>query len=451
MNESTKTKKALRGSLFALFLCIVLLIGTTFAWFTDTASTGVNKIQSGRLDVSLEMANGIDDNNETVWVSAENRMLTFKTKDGRSADQILWEPGCTYELPQLRVVNNGNLALKYKIKINGIQGDEKLNEVIDWTINDKDINLTEQHLTAGQKGDAFTIKGHMQESAGNDYQGLSIDGISITVVATQDTVENDSYGNTYDENATYPVSDAASIADAVADLATAGSKNVVVTVANDLTGTSGIKTAKGNTFTLDMNGKTVGVNYGQGSTNTTTNGMQLLQGSTVTLKNGTYKAEHGEDKDHNIAILIQNYSNLTIDNCNLDMREANDTAGNSKGTSYVVSSNCGNVTIKGNTNIFARKGEYALDVMHWEGTGYETTGTHVVFDESMTGTVDGKIDVYCYRNGATVKPVDDGGATLVIKGGTFKNSGLTLAKFKAFVPSGYTVTTNADGSFTVSK
>ena len=447
MNESTKTKKALRGSLFALFLCIVLLIGTTFAWFTDTASTGVNKIQAGRLDVSLEKL----DTTHNKWVSAENDILTFKTADNRTADEILWEPGCTYELPQLRVVNNGNLALKYKIKINGIQGDEKLNEVIDWTINDKAINLTEQHLTAGQS-DTFTIKGHMQESAGNDYQGLSIDGISITVVATQDTVENDSYGNTYDANATYPVSDAASIADAVADLATEGSKNVVVTVANDLTGTSGIKTEKGNTFTLDMNGKTVGVNYGQGSTNTTTNGMQLLQGSTVTLKNGTYKAEHGEDADHNIAILIQNYSNLTIDNCNLDMREANDTAGNSRGTSYVVSSNCGNVTIKGNTNIFARSDdEYALDVMHWENASYKKEGTHVVFDESMTGTVDGKIDVYCYRNGATVKPVDDGGATLVIKGGTFKNSGLTLAKFKAFVPSGYTVTTNADGSFTVSK
>ena len=446
MKESTKTKKALRGSLFALFACIVLLIGTTFAWFTDTASTGVNKIQAGWLDVSLEKFDTAQDK----WVSAENDILTFKTADNRSADQILWEPGCTYELPQLRVVNNGNLALKYKIKINGIQGDEKLNEVIDWTINDTALDA-DHKLAAGATSDPLTIKGHMKESAGNDYQGLSIDGISITVVATQDTVENDSYGNTYDANATYPVSDAASIADAVADLATAGSKNVGVTVANDLTGTSGIKTAKGNTFTLDMNGKTVGVNYGQGSTNTTTNGMQLLQGSTVTLKNGTYKAEHGEDKDHNIAILIQNYSNLTIDNCNLDMREANDTAGNSKGTSYVVSSNCGNVTIKGNTNIFARKGEYALDVMHWEGTGYETTGTHVVFDESMTGTVDGKIDVYCYRNGATVKPVDDGGATLVIKGGTFKNSGLTLAKFKAFVPSGYTVTTNADGSFTVSK
>ena len=458
MNESTKTKKALRGSLFALFLCIVLLIGTTFAWFTDTASTGVNKIQSGRLDVSLEKF----DTAQNKWVSAEGKTLDFVKAAGHENEAILWEPGCRYELPELRVVNNGNLALKYKLKINGIQGDEELNKVIDWTYSvsgaggDAVASLdTERHLAAktgdNDVFDTLTIKGHMQESAGNEYQNMSIEGISITVVATQDTVENDSYGNTYDENATYPVSDAASIADAVADLATAGSKNVVVTVANDLTGTSGIKTAKGNTFTLDMNGKTVGVNYGQGSTNTTTNGMQLLQGSTVTLKNGTYKAEHGEDKDHNIAILIQNYSNLTIDNCNLDMRETNDTAGNSAGTSYVVSSNCGNITIKGNTNIFARKDEYALDVMHWENASYKKEGTHVVFDESMTGTVDGKIDVYCYRNGKTVKPVKDGGATLVIKGGTFKNSGLTLTEFKAFVPSGYTVTTNTDGSFTVSK
>ncbi len=446
MNESTKTKKALRGSLFALFLCIVLLIGTTFAWFTDTASTGVNKIQAGNLDVGLQMQG-----NDGNWVSAEGETLTFKAKDGRAAEDILWEPGCTYELPKLRVVNNGNLALKYKIKITGIQGSEKLNEVIDWTINDQKIDLEEQHLTAKTEGEAFTIKGHLQESAGNEYQGLSIDGISITVVATQDTVENDSFGNTYDATATYPVGDAAAIADTVKDLATAGDKNVTVSVAKDLTGTSGIVTAKGNTFTLDMNGKTVGVTYGKGSTNTTTNGMQLLQGSTVNLKNGTYKAEHGEDKDHNIAILIQNYSNLTVDNCTLDMREANDTAGNSKGTSYVVSSNCGDVTFKGKTNIYARKGEYALDVMHWEGTGYETSGTHVVFDESMTGTVDGKIDVYCYRNGKVVKPVTDGGATLVIKGGTFKNSGLTLTKFKAFVPSGYTVKTNADGSYTVTK
>ena len=199
MTNRKSTKRALLGSIMAMVLCLAMLVGATFAWFTDTASTGVNKIQAGNLDVALEMKDG--DN----WVSAEGKTLTFKTKDNRAADQILWEPGCTYELPQLRVVNKGNLALKYKIQITGIQGDAKLNEVIDWTINDAAIDLTEGHLTAGQTGDAFTIKGHMKETAGNDYQNLTIDGIGITVYATQDTVENDSFGNTYDADAGYTI------------------------------------------------------------------------------------------------------------------------------------------------------------------------------------------------------------------------------------------------------
>ena len=199
MTSSKSTKRALLTSVLALLMCVTMLIGTTFAWFTDSASTAVNKIQSGNLDVALEMQKS-----DGSWVSAEGQTLTFKTADNRAAGQILWEPGCTYELPQLRVVNKGNLALKYKIQITGIQGDAKLNEVIDWTINDAAINLTEEHLLAGQTGAAFTIKGHMQESAGNDYRNLTIDGIGITVVATQDTVENDSNGNTYDENAQYP-------------------------------------------------------------------------------------------------------------------------------------------------------------------------------------------------------------------------------------------------------
>ena len=211
MNESTKTKKALRGSLFALFLCIILLIGTTFAWFTDTASTGVNKIQAGNLDVDLQMkdANG-------TWVSAEGKTIDFVKASGHENEAILWEPGCTYELPALRIVNKGNLALKYKIKINGIQGDEKLNEVINWTISDVALD-TDHSLAAGATSEDLTIKGHMQESAGNEYQGLSIDGISITVVATQDTVENDSFGNTYDANAGYPVAKYSDMKKAFAD------------------------------------------------------------------------------------------------------------------------------------------------------------------------------------------------------------------------------------------
>jgi len=202
MNNKKATKRALLTSVMALVMCVVMLVGTTFAWFTDTASTGVNKIQAGNLDVALEMNTGTKENPK--WENAEGKTLQFKTADGRT-DNILWEPGCRYELPALRVVNKGNLALKYKIQITGIQGDAKLNEVIDWTINDADINLTEEHLLAGQQGAAFTIKGHMQDTANNDYQNLTIDGIGITVYATQDTVENDSYGPEYDGNAEYPI------------------------------------------------------------------------------------------------------------------------------------------------------------------------------------------------------------------------------------------------------
>lgn len=198
MTNSKSTKRALLSSMMAMLLCVSMLIGTTFAWFTDTASTGVNKIQAGNLDVALEMQENGN------WVSAEGKTLQFKTADNRTTD-ILWEPGCRYELPALRVVNKGNLALKYKIQITGIQGDAKLNEVIDWTINDDPINLVEMRLAANTPDSAFVIKGHMQETAGNEYQGLSIDGISITVVATQDTVEYDSFDNQYDAQAVYPV------------------------------------------------------------------------------------------------------------------------------------------------------------------------------------------------------------------------------------------------------
>ena len=201
MNNKKTTKRALLSSVIAMLVCITMLIGTTFAWFTDSASTGVNKIQAGNLDVALEMKTGTDDQGNDIWVNAEGKTLGWVAADGRAQDKILWEPGCRYELPALRVVNKGNLALKYKIQITGIQGDAKLNEVIDWTINNAPINLTEGHLDANAEGASFTIKGTMKTTAGNQYQGLSIDGIGITVVATQLAHEFDSFGNNYDDNA----------------------------------------------------------------------------------------------------------------------------------------------------------------------------------------------------------------------------------------------------------
>ena len=181
-----------------MVLCLAMLGGATFAWFTDTASTGVNKIQAGKLDVVLEMQNA-----DGKWVSAEGKTLDFVKAANAKGEAILWEPGCTYELPALQIRNNGNLALKYKVIITGINGSAKLNEAIEWTIGDVAMGA-EQHLAAGE-GNAFTIKGHMKEAAGNEYMNESIDGIAITVVATQDTVESDSFDKDYDAGAEYPV------------------------------------------------------------------------------------------------------------------------------------------------------------------------------------------------------------------------------------------------------
>ena len=198
MTNRKSTRRALLGSVMAMVLCLAMLVGATFAWFTDTASTGVNKIQAGNLDVVLEMKDASGN-----WVPAEGKTLDFVKAAGAENEAILWEPGCTYELPALQIRNNGNLALKYKVAITGINGSAKLNEAIEWTIGDVAMGA-EQHLAAGESN-AFTIKGHMKESAGNEYMNESIDGIAITVVATQDTVESDSFDKDYDAGAEYPV------------------------------------------------------------------------------------------------------------------------------------------------------------------------------------------------------------------------------------------------------
>ena len=185
------TKRSLLLSALALVICVTMLIGSTFAWFTDSASTAVNTIQSGKLDVALEYSlDGVN------WSNAEGQTLSFKKAAGAPAnEEVLWEPGCTYELPLLRVRNAGNLALKYEVEITGLKGDAKLLEVIEFTGLPTDATLT-----AGAANE-FQIKGHMAEEAGNEYQNLKIDNIAITVYATQLAYESDSYGPDYDEEA----------------------------------------------------------------------------------------------------------------------------------------------------------------------------------------------------------------------------------------------------------
>ena len=213
-----KSKKAVRSALgmsvLSIALCAAMLIGTTFAWFTDTATTSVNKIQSGTLDIALEMKD-----NAGKWVSAEGKTLNFLRKNGEGLAEdanILWEPGCTYQLPQLRVVNKGNLAVKFKVAVTGLEGNTELAPVIEWTINGLKLG-DDLHLAPKANGTEvfpateFTISAHMQETAGNEYQNKSIENIAITVVATQDTVEYDSKDNQYDADAIYPVVAAATV------------------------------------------------------------------------------------------------------------------------------------------------------------------------------------------------------------------------------------------------
>lgn len=193
MKTNKTSKRALLTSVLSIALCLSMLIGTTFAWFTDTASTAVNKIQAGTLKVGLYK-------NEGCTETAEGQTLKFQTADDR--EEILWEPGCTYALEDVYIKNEGNLALDYTVVIAGIGGDTGLNKVIDWTmkVGDRDLTADKAQLVPGASA-KLSISGHMQETAGNEYQGMSIDNIAITVYATQSQYESDSKDNTYDAGA----------------------------------------------------------------------------------------------------------------------------------------------------------------------------------------------------------------------------------------------------------
>ena len=219
---SKSTKRALISSTLAILMCVAMLIGTTFAWFTDTASTAVNKIHAGTLDVDIIDLQGN---------SLDGKALKWQKASGAENEDVLWEPGCTYYLTPFQIQNKGSLALKYKMVINGVSGDSKLLEALEFGFYYFAVGFGEERsldeLIEGGKLDNVAehpglctapiyIVAHMKEEAGNEYKGLSIDGIGITVYATQNTYENDSFGNTYDANATYyPVIDLAGLKDAI--------------------------------------------------------------------------------------------------------------------------------------------------------------------------------------------------------------------------------------------
>ena len=208
MTSSKSTKRALLTSVLALLMCVTMLIGATFAWFTDSASTAVNKIQAGNLEIELQMKD-----KDGEWVNAEGKTLPFLVEGNIPAEgtQILWEPGCTYYVPQIRVLNKGNLAVKieYLPEALGVTG--KLAEVLEPVFktpvdaNGEEVNIEPEILKPDEASPAWSFGYHMLETAGNEYQNATATGMCLTVVATQATYENDSNGNTYDENADYTI------------------------------------------------------------------------------------------------------------------------------------------------------------------------------------------------------------------------------------------------------
>lgn len=223
------TKRALLTSVLALVLSLAMLAGTTFAWFTDTASTGVNRIVSGNLDVGLEYWGGA----ESGWLTAENSEDLFD-------ENALWEPGYT-QIVYLKVKNNGNLALTYAMQITpvhetvgvNVDGEEfKLSDYIKfgWTTFTVDgagtpVALDREAAQTGVGGGAqlgttlhrkaakplaasaeelVALVAWMPENVGNEANYSTVQPtieLSLKVLATQAAAESDSFNNTYDENA----------------------------------------------------------------------------------------------------------------------------------------------------------------------------------------------------------------------------------------------------------
>ena len=274
MNTKKATKRALLTSVMALVMCVVMLVGTTFAWFTDTASTGVNKIQAGNLDIEMEYKNNTT-GGEFKPVDTDKKVFN---------EEALWEPGHV-EYVVLKIRNTGNLALKYKLGIN-IASETgstnvfdkpfKLSDYIKFAVIDgestnlanRDALVTEaaaagdhvlnagytdeDHLVPVDKetaGDAssktVTLVVWMPTDVGNEanhktgVDAPSID-LGINVVATQYTYEYDSYGNDYDAGAPYEI------------VKVSDEKELRTALFNAPTDGSGVKIVLQNDITLDM-------------------------------------------------------------------------------------------------------------------------------------------------------------------------------------------------------
>lgn len=241
MNHKKSTKRVLISSVLSLVLCVVMLIGTTFAWFTDSVTSAGNKIQAGTLKIDLELLD-----KETGWVSIKEEKTPI-------FDYSLWEPGYT-DVKILKVENEGSLALKWMAKFVSENELSILANVIDVYVcpsitelsypADRDltgyskvgtvaefVNTIEETTKGTLEANEVAYLGialKMQETAGNEYQGCDLGAFDIQIIATQLNSEVDSFDKNYDIDAPLnfaPVSNANELRVALANK----EENIVLT------------------------------------------------------------------------------------------------------------------------------------------------------------------------------------------------------------------------------
>ena len=436
---NNSTKRALVSSTLAILMCVSMLIGTTFAWFTDTASTAVNAIHSGTLTVDIVKEDG-----ET---SIQDQGISFVNVEGKS--DILWEPGATFTTPVFKIKSTGTLALKYKLVLNGIDGDNDLLDVIRFSVvgeNGTEVNLDEfeGHLThEAPLSEALYIRATMDKAAGNDYQGKTLEGLGITVYATQDTVEKDSTGNEYDQNATYDgfsgitVTSAAELTEAIRS----AEDGETIRLAAAIDSSSAIKISKN--LTIDLNGFTLSgtaantlvLNAGANVTLTdssdgatgviantysgSANAATIdLQGSnaTFTLKSGTVKTN---TKDNLYTVAISNSKKTA---CTVNILGGTVTCAEGHEKSRAITASNGMVlNLYGGT---VSGGLYALDV-------YAGSVSNIIGGTLFANALDGRTDEYgtsyaIHAKGEATITIGSADATTTpnVKGIKFESSGV---------------------------
>ena len=259
MTNAKATKKALLSSVLSLVLCVSMLLGTTFAWFTDSVTSANNIIQSGNLDIELEYWDG------DSWENVENATVLSNN---------LWEPGAT-EIAYLRIANAGTLALKYQLGVNIVSETAGVNQfgesfkLSDYLyfdiiegVNGKDNAYANRDLALAAVTDGETLNTGYSKSAslakeeeiylalvvympttvGNEanHNGVNVPEINlgINILATQYTYEEDTFDDQYDAEAELVDVVVANEAELVAALADAKNGDIIG-IAGNVTWTTG--------------------------------------------------------------------------------------------------------------------------------------------------------------------------------------------------------------------